>query len=179
MSIFLDLSYYYIYLNRFRFYSRYFSFNILNIKALTILIMANLVNKEFKFWELVLPFIFNEFSFILRATHSPWGSTSLASFSASEFARSVLAGVTARIRQFSRVMNCMIISLIWCSISAGWSPTGTLVIPGRSIKVRFNTVQTGKRVLCIPSVLKDINYSESPVIFVEMKELSFVDGASK
>lgn len=72
--------------------------------------------------------------------HSPWGSTSLASFRASEFARSVLAGVTAKIRQFSLVMNCIIISLIWYSISGGWSPTGTFVIPGRSISVRFNTV---------------------------------------
>lgn len=79
------------------------------------------------------------FFLIIMATYSPWGSTSLASFSASELARSVLAGVTAKTRQFSLVMNCMIISLIWCSMSGGWSPTGTFVIPGKSISVRFNT----------------------------------------
>lgn len=69
----------------------------------------------------------------------PWGSTSFASFRASELARSVFAGVTARIKQLSLLMNCMIMSLICCSMSAGWSPTGTLVIPGRSIRVRFRT----------------------------------------
>lgn len=69
----------------------------------------------------------------------PCGSTSFASLRASELARSVLAGVTARIRQLSRVMNCMIMSLICCSMSAGWSPTGTLVIPGRSMRVRLST----------------------------------------
>lgn len=83
-----------------------------------------------------------------RVTHSPWGSTSLASFSASELARSVLAGVTARTRQFSLVMNCMIISLIWYSISGGWSPTGTFVIPGRSMRVRFNTVERERGGTC-------------------------------
>lgn len=87
-------------------------------------------------------------NFIWRAAHSPWGSTSLASFSASELARSVLAGVTAKIRQLSREMNCIIISRIWCSISTGWSPTGTLVIPGRSIRVRFNTVERKRRLTC-------------------------------
>lgn len=92
--------------------------------------------------------MFNEFPFICWAAHSPWGSTSLASFSASEFARSVLAGVTAKIRQLSREMNCIIISRIWCSISMGWSPTGTLVIPGRSIRVRFNTVERKRRLTC-------------------------------
>lgn len=69
----------------------------------------------------------------------PCGSTSLAILRASELARSVLAGVTARIKQLSLVMNCNSMSLIWCSISMGWSPTGTLVIPGRSIRVRFST----------------------------------------
>lgn len=73
---------------------------------------------------------------------SPCGSTSFASLRASELARSVLAGVTARIRQLSLVMNCMIMSLICCSMSAGWSPTGTLVIPGRSMRVRFSTAQS-------------------------------------
>lgn len=69
----------------------------------------------------------------------PCGSTSFASLRASELARSVLAGVTARIRQLSLVMNCIIMSLICCSMSAGWSPTGTLVIPGRSIRVKLST----------------------------------------
>ncbi|TNN63059.1 hypothetical protein EYF80_026675 [Liparis tanakae] len=52
---------------------------------------------------------------------------------ASELARSMLAGVTARIRQLSLVMNCISISLICCSMSTGWSPTATLVIPGRRV----------------------------------------------
>lgn len=69
----------------------------------------------------------------------PWGSTSLANLRASELARSMLAGVTARMRLLSRLMNCRIISLIWYSMSGGWSPTGTLVMPGRSMRVRFNT----------------------------------------
>ncbi len=72
----------------------------------------------------------------------PCGSTSFASLRASELARSVLAGVTARIKQLSLVMNCMIMSLICCSMSTGWSPTGTLVIPGRSMRVRFSTAQS-------------------------------------
>lgn len=99
---------------------------------------------EIKSWEFGLPVNMTQtlqwFLLIIMVTHLPWGSTSFASFSASEFARSVLAGVTAKIRQFSLVMNCIIISLIWYSISGGWSPTGTFVIPGKSISVRFNTV---------------------------------------
>ena len=63
----------------------------------------------------------------------------MASFRASELARSMLAGVTARMRLLSRLMNCKIMSLIWYSISWGWSPTGTFVMPGRSMRVRFNT----------------------------------------
>ena len=51
----------------------------------------------------------------------------------------MLAGVTARMRLLSRAMNCRIMSRIWNSMSCGWSPTGTLVIPGRSISVRFST----------------------------------------
>lgn len=76
---------------------------------------------------------------------SPWGSTSLATLRASELAKSVLAGVTARIRQLSLVMNCKIMSRIWCSMSTGWSPTATLVIPGKSMRVRFNTVEERER----------------------------------
>lgn len=63
----------------------------------------------------------------------------MAILRASELARSMLAGVTARMRLLSRLMNCRIISLIWYSMSGGWSPTGTLVMPGRSMRVRFNT----------------------------------------
>lgn len=59
----------------------------------------------------------------------PSGSTSLANLRASLVAKSWLALVTARIRQLSRLMNVKIISRIWCSMSIGWSPTGTLVIP--------------------------------------------------
>ena len=69
----------------------------------------------------------------------PCGSTSLAILSASELARSELAGDTARMRQLSLVMNSQSIPRICISISTGWSPTGTLVIPGKSISVRFNT----------------------------------------
>ena len=69
----------------------------------------------------------------------PSGSTDLARLSASEVARSVLAGVTARMRQVSLEMNCMIMSLICASMSTGWSPTGILVRPGRSISVMFST----------------------------------------
>lgn len=69
----------------------------------------------------------------------------MAIFRASEFARSELAGDTAKMRQFSLVTNCISMSRIWNSMSAGWSPTGTLVIPGRSTRVRFSTGQGGER----------------------------------
>lgn len=75
----------------------------------------------------------------------PSGSTDLARLSASEVARSVLAGVTARMRQVSLQMNCMIMSRICCSMSTGWSPTGILVSPGKSIRVMLSTA-AGKRV---------------------------------
>lgn len=75
----------------------------------------------------------------------PEGSTSLAIFRASEFAKSELAGETARTRQFSLETNSMTIPRICTSISAGWSPTGTLVIPGRSIRVKFNTEGKGRK----------------------------------
>ena len=70
---------------------------------------------------------------------SPSGSTDFAMVKASDVARSVLAGVTARMRQVSLQMNCMIMSLICCSMSTGWSPMAILVRPGRSIKVMFRT----------------------------------------
>ena len=70
---------------------------------------------------------------------APWGSTSLAILRASEFAISEFAGDTARMRQLSREMNSNNMARICISISAGWSPTGTLVIPGRSIRVKLST----------------------------------------
>ena len=79
----------------------------------------------------------------------PSGSTDLAKLSASEVAKSVLAGVTARMRQVSLVMNCMIMSLIWASMSTGWSPTGILVRPGRSISVMFKTEENKKWLVSI------------------------------
>ena len=74
---------------------------------------------------------------------SPSGSTDFAMVKASDVARSVLAGVTARMRQVSLQMNCMIMSLICCSMSTGWSPMAILVRPGRSIKVMFRTKGEG------------------------------------
>ena len=71
----------------------------------------------------------------------PSGSTDFASMRASEVARSTLAGVTARMRQVSLEMNVNIISRICASMSRGWSPTGILVRPGKSISVMFSTVQ--------------------------------------
>ena len=74
---------------------------------------------------------------------SPSGSTDLAMVKASEVARSVFAGVTARMRQVSLQMNWRIMSLICCSMSTGWSPIAILVRPGRSIKVMFRTSGKG------------------------------------
>ena len=54
-------------------------------------------------------------------------------------AKSVLAGETARIRQLSLVMNSISMDRICISMSGGWSPIATRVIPGRSISVRFKT----------------------------------------
>ena len=84
-----------------------------------------------------LPILLFRWSRILK--YLPCGSTSLAIFKASELARSVLAGVTARIKQFGLVINCNSMSRICISISWGWSPTAIFVIPGRSIKVKFRT----------------------------------------
>ena len=55
----------------------------------------------------------------------PSGSTSLANFNPSEFAKSVFAAVTARMTAFGREMYFMTMSLICLSMSLGWSPTGT------------------------------------------------------
>ena len=73
--------------------------------------------------------------------HKPCGSTSLEILSASELARSVLAGDMAKMRQFSLLMNSSSMLRIWISMSGGWSPTATFVIPGRSIRVRLRTCQ--------------------------------------
>ena len=69
----------------------------------------------------------------------PSGSTCFAKFKASDVAKSVFAGVTAKIRHVSLVINCISMSRICCSISAGWSPTGIFVNPGKSIRVMFKT----------------------------------------
>ena len=78
----------------------------------------------------------------------PVGSTSFDSLRASEVARSEFAGVTASISVFSLVMNCMSMSRIWNSMSAGWSPTGTFVNPGRSTSVRFSTASVYVCIYC-------------------------------
>ena len=81
---------------------------------------------------------------ILRGTTKllqvPSGSTCLAICRASEVAKSVLAGVTAKIRHVSLEINWNSMSLIWASMSTGWSPTGTFVSPGKSIIVMFRTM---------------------------------------
>lgn len=59
-----------------------------------------------------------------QCSHSPSGSTSRATLSASEVAMSVFAAVTARMMEFGFEMNLKINSLIWISMSLGWSPTG-------------------------------------------------------
>ncbi len=69
----------------------------------------------------------------------PCGSASLASMRASEVAMSVFAGVTARMRHVSRSMYDLIISVICCWMSLGWSPTGILARPGKSIRVMLRT----------------------------------------
>mmetsp|Transcript_21622 Transcript_21622/g.69619 ORF Transcript_21622/g.69619 Transcript_21622/m.69619 type:complete len:219 (-) Transcript_21622:130-786(-) len=71
---------------------------------------------------------------------TPSGSTSLAICSASEFARSVFAAVTARMMHDSSLMKLSTMFRIKRSMSGGWSPTGTRVIPGRSTSVRFSTL---------------------------------------
>jgi hypothetical protein len=69
----------------------------------------------------------------------PSGSTSLASFSPSEFAKSVFAAVTAKMIHAGFEIYLRSISRICFSISRGWSPTGTRVTPGRSTSVRVRT----------------------------------------
>ena len=55
----------------------------------------------------------------------PSGSTSRATFKASDVAMSVFAAVTANIIEFGFEMYLKIKSFIWNSMSLGWSPTGT------------------------------------------------------
>ena len=75
----------------------------------------------------------------------PSGSTSRANFSPSEFAKSVLAAVTARMIHAGLEMYFNNMSRICFSISLGWSPTGTFVKPGRSTRVRVRTF--GEKIL--------------------------------
>lgn len=70
----------------------------------------------------------------------PSGSTSRAIFNPSELAKSVFAPVTARMMALGLEMKRISISRICFSISRGWSPTGTLVNPGRSTRVRVRTL---------------------------------------
>ena len=70
----------------------------------------------------------------------PSGSTSLASFNPSEFAKSVFAAVTARMMQAGLEMYFKSISRICFSMSRGWSPTGTFVKPGKSTRVSVSTL---------------------------------------
>lgn len=76
---------------------------------------------------------------MIQREHVPSGSTSRASFSPSEFARSTFAAVTARTIAFGRTMYFRIISLICRSMSCGCPATGTFVRPGRSTMVRLRT----------------------------------------
>ena len=62
----------------------------------------------------------------------------------SELARSAFAGEIARMRQLSLLMNSNNMFRIWISMSGGWSPTGTFVIPGRSINVKLRTEKIEK-----------------------------------
>jgi hypothetical protein len=70
----------------------------------------------------------------------PSGSTSRANFKPSEFAKSVLAAVTAKMMAFGLEIYFTSMSLICRSMSRGWSPTGTLVRPGKSTKVKVKTL---------------------------------------
>lgn len=66
---------------------------------------------------------------------SPSGSTCRAICSASELERSELAAVTARMMAVGAAMNSCTMRRTRSSMSAGWSPTGTRVMPGRSTSV--------------------------------------------
>mmetsp|Transcript_91179 Transcript_91179/g.181819 ORF Transcript_91179/g.181819 Transcript_91179/m.181819 type:complete len:245 (-) Transcript_91179:364-1098(-) len=87
---------------------------------------------------------------------SPSGSASCASFRASLLAKSELPAVTARMMAFGFEMNPIHMLRICSSISSGWSPTETLVIPGRSTKVRLSTFGE--------VILKFIGFLEIPLL---------------
>ena len=70
---------------------------------------------------------------------SPSGSTLLASSKASELAKSWFAGETASMMHCGADMYFNINRRTCFSMSAGWSPTGTRVRPGRSTSVIVNT----------------------------------------
>ncbi|KAE9539776.1 hypothetical protein AGLY_005028 [Aphis glycines] len=69
---------------------------------------------------------------------SPFGSTDLAICKLSLVAGSVFAVTTANIIEFGFFIKFNTKSFICCSISFGWPPTGTLVSPGRSTKLKLN-----------------------------------------
>mmetsp|Transcript_316 Transcript_316/g.1058 ORF Transcript_316/g.1058 Transcript_316/m.1058 type:complete len:336 (-) Transcript_316:474-1481(-) len=81
---------------------------------------------------------------------SPSGSTSCASWSASLFVMSVLAADTARMMAEGLRMNSRHKSRTCSSMSAGWSPTGRRVMPGRSTSVRLRTL--GEKILRVMGV---------------------------
>mmetsp|Transcript_5727 Transcript_5727/g.16370 ORF Transcript_5727/g.16370 Transcript_5727/m.16370 type:complete len:200 (+) Transcript_5727:1420-2019(+) len=71
---------------------------------------------------------------------SPAGSTSRARCSASEVARSALAGVTARIMAFSPLMYVRAMFSKSCTMDFGCPSIGTFVRPGISTMVRLGTL---------------------------------------
>ena len=94
----------------------------------------------------------------------PSSSTSRESVSASLLARSELPGVTARMRHDGRLMYERIISRICFSMSAGWSPTGTRVMPGKSTSVIVST--------CGEQIFRRICFSETPLFEPEPRSVS-------
>lgn len=109
----------------------------------------------------------------------PSGSTSRANLRPSEFAKSVLAAVTARIIQAGRDMYFRSISLICFSMSLGWSPTGTFVRPGKSTRVSVSTLGENMRRLMgcgeIPAlrpVFASVSRTISARIFPKSKNFS-------
>ena len=99
-------------------------------------------------WRLFLIFDFNfwsnQWQLCQNDNSVPWGSTSLASFRASEFAKSVLAGDTARMRVFFCVMYSKSMFRIWSAMLLGCPGNARRVIPGKSMRVRFNTGKKSK-----------------------------------
>mmetsp|Transcript_15201 Transcript_15201/g.28925 ORF Transcript_15201/g.28925 Transcript_15201/m.28925 type:complete len:218 (+) Transcript_15201:1241-1894(+) len=90
------------------------------------------------------------------SVRDPSGSTSLASFSDSELARSAFAGETATMMELGLRMYLRDIARICCSMLAGWSPTGFFVIPGKSTRDRERT--------CGENILRWIALSETPLL---------------